>query len=219
MCSLGGVSRNKGQSVIGCSLFFGLLILLGSLTASGEPAADEKIDQTYPSLPFSSDFGGPFKLMDHTGKQVTEQDFLGSFVILYFGYTNCPDICPTALNTIAQALEALGPEANRITPLFVNLDLERDSLEQLEQYVHFFHPRLIGLLGSERSIAMAAGAYGIRFRYVEAEGGEPLMIHSGKIFFLGPNGKVLAYFPHEASVDWLVTVMRGYLADSRSTTQ
>jgi cytochrome oxidase Cu insertion factor (SCO1/SenC/PrrC family) len=170
----------------------------------------------YPVLPFNSDYGGHFKLTDHTGKQVTDQDYLGDYVILYFGYTNCPDVCPAALYSIGQALEALGPEANRISPLFVNLDLNQDSLEQLQQYVHFFHPRFIGLVGSERSVAMAAGAYGIRYRYATNEDGSTQMIHSGKIFFLGPNGKVLTYFPHEASVDWLVTVMREYLTDSGS---
>jgi protein SCO1/2 len=191
-------------------------MLVVSLAASGEPAADNKSDQAYPALPFSSDFGGSFNLMDHTGKQVTDRDFLGGYVILYFGYTNCPDVCPTALHSIGQALVALGLEADKISPLFVNLDLKRNSLEQLEQYVHFFHPRFIGLIGSERSVAMAAGSYGIRYRYTKNEDGSTQMIHSGKIFFLGPNGKVLTYFPHEASVDWLVTVIRGYLTDPGS---
>jgi protein SCO1/2 len=189
-----------------------------SLMASGEPAANDQVDQVYPTLPFSSDFGGPFKLMDHTGKQVSDHDFFGGYVILYFGYTNCPDVCPAALHTIGQALVALGPEADKITPLFVNLDLERQSLEQLQQYVHFFHPRFIGLIGSERSVAMAAGSYGIRYRYAKNEDGSTQMIHSGKIFFLGPKGKVLTYFPHEASVDWLVTVMRSYLPDRELAT-
>jgi cytochrome oxidase Cu insertion factor (SCO1/SenC/PrrC family) len=217
MCALGGVSRGKNLLRPGCAWVSALSLLVVSLATSGESVGDAT-DQTYPALPFSSDFGGHFKLTDHTGKQVTDKDFLGGYVILYFGYTNCPDVCPAALYTIGQALEALGPEADKIVPLFVNLDLEQDSLEQLQQYVHFFHPRFVGLVGSERSVAMAAGSYGIRYRYAKNEDGTTQMIHSGKIFFLGPNGKVLAYFPHEASVDWLVTALTGYLADSESET-
>jgi len=154
-------------------------------------------------LPFSSDFGGPFELIDHNGLTVSDEDYLGRYVILYFGYTNCADTCPTALHAIGQALIKLGADAENITPLFVNLDLERESLQQLQQYAQYFHPSFIGLTGSERALAMAAGAYGIRYRYARAEDGSTLMVHSGKIFLLAPSGEVLEYFPHEASAEWL----------------
>lgn len=201
MCPLGRVAGGRSCR----SVLLGLIMTGISGLSPGVFALDSGSSQTYPKLPFSTDFGGPFELIDHNGQAVSEQDFFGRYVILYFGYTHCADICPTALHTIGRALVRLGDDAEKVTPLFVNLDLERDSLEQLQQYVHFFHPSFIGLTGSERTIAMAAGAYGIRYRYAKNEDGSTLMVHSGKIFLLAPNGEVLEYFPHEVSADWLVT--------------
>jgi protein SCO1 len=165
-------------------------------------------EKQYPTLPFASDFGGSFRLTDHTGRVVTDEDFRGQYVILYFGFTDCADICPLALHSIGRALKQIEPLSDHITPLFVNLDHEKDSLQAMQQYVHFFHPRFIGLTGSEQSIRSAAGSYGIRYRYVKNDDGSIEMAHSGKIFLLGPDGNVLSYFPHEASVDWLATVMK-----------
>jgi cytochrome oxidase Cu insertion factor (SCO1/SenC/PrrC family) len=201
MCSLGRVAGGRSCR----SLFFGLVVAGFLCLPPAVFAIDGESSQKYPKLPFSTDFGGPFELIDHNGHKVSEQDFLGRYVILYFGYTNCADICPTALYAIGQTLIKLGGDAEKITPLFVNLDLERDSLVQLEQYVHFFHPSFIGMTGSERALARAAGAYGIRYRYARNEDGSTLMVHSGKIFLLAPSGEVLEYFPHEVSVDWLLT--------------
>jgi cytochrome oxidase Cu insertion factor (SCO1/SenC/PrrC family) len=186
-----------------------IIALLGAVVADAG-------NNQYPALPFSSDFGGSFKLTDHTGRVVTDGDFHGKYVILYFGYTDCPDICPLALSSIAQSLNRLEPDYSRITPLFVNLDPAKDSLENLEQYVHYFHPNFIGLTGSERAISLAAGSYGIRYRYVKNDDGTMVMEHSGKIFFIGPDGDVLTYFPHEASVDWMATVMDRHLRDGQA---
>jgi protein SCO1/2 len=209
--------RPLGRVIAGtqCRAILLILAVLVTQYLSSVVSADdgEKIKQ-YPPLPFSSDFGGTFELIDHNGLKVSERDFLGHHVILYFGYTNCADICPTALHSIGRALFKLGGDAEKITPLFVNLDLERDSLEQLQQYVHFFHPSFIGLTGSERAIAMAAGAYGIRYRYAKNPDGSTLMIHSGKIFLLAPSGEVLEYFPHEASVDWLVAGLARHVSQT-----
>lgn len=183
-----------------------IIALLGAVVADAG-------NNQYPALPFSSDFGGSFRLTDHTGRVVTDRDFHGKYVILYFGYTDCPDICPLALSSIAQSLNRLEPDSSRITPLFVNLDPAKDSMEDLEQYVHYFHPRFIGLTGSERAISLAAGSYGIRYRYVKNDDGSTVMEHSGKVFFIGPDGDVLTYFPHEASVDWMTSVMERHLRD------
>jgi protein SCO1/2 len=184
--------------------FLGVLMAIVLYLPSLVFAAGEESSKQYPRLPFSSDFGGTFQLTDHNGRKVSDRDFLGNYVILYFGYTSCADICPAALHTIGQALVKLGEDADNITPLFVNLDPERDSLQELQQYVHFFHPSFVGLTGSEGAIARAAGAYGIRYRYAKNDDGTTLMVHSGKIFMLAPTGEVLEYFPHEASIDWLV---------------
>ena len=213
MCPLGKLIGGR----LAGSVFFGLAVAIMHCLSPLVYAVDGESTRQYPVLPFSSDFGGSFELIDHNGLKVSEQDYLGRYVILYFGYTNCADVCPTALHTIGQALYKLGVESKEITPLFVNLDLERDSLEQLQQYVHFFHPSFIGLTGSERAIARAAGAYGIRYRYAKNEDGSTLMIHSGKIFLLAPDGQVLEYFPHEASVDWLVAGMARHVGEAEES--
>jgi protein SCO1/2 len=185
------------------AFFLGVVIVVVQCSPSLALAVEEKSGNQYPKLPFSSDFGGAFQLTDHNGRKVSDRDFLGNYVILYFGYTSCADICPTALHAIGQALVKLGEDASQVTPVFVNLDPERDSLSQMREYVHFFHPSFVGLTGSEGEIGRAAGAYGIRYRYAKNDDGSTLMVHSGKIFLLAPAGRVLDYFPHEASVDWL----------------
>ncbi len=174
-------------------------------------AAEKKDVATYPALPFVSDYGGTFTLTDQTGRIVTDRDLFGQFTILYFGYTNCADICPMALHTIGTALTDMGEMGERITPLFVNLDTSNNSLGDLKLYVEYFHPRLVGLTGTVQQIRAAASAYRIRYRPFKDKDGTPLIVHSGKIFFLGPKGKVLAYFPHEAPVEWLVQAMTQHM--------
>ena len=99
--------------------------------------------------------GGPFTLTDQTGKRVTDQDFRGQFLLLFFGYTNCPDVCPTALQIMAAALDKLGANARRITPVLISVDPDHDTPALLASYVASFHPRLIGLTGSPAEIALA----------------------------------------------------------------
>ena len=96
--------------------------------------------------------GGPFTLTDHTGKRVTDQDFRGRFMLVFFGFTYCPDVCPTALQVMAAALEKLGRKAEQITPVLITVDPERDTPEQMAMYVKSFHPRLVGLTGTPAEI-------------------------------------------------------------------
>jgi len=158
----------------------------------------------YPPLPFASDYGGKFKLTSHEGKLVTQKYFYGRHLILYFGFTDCPDTCPTALLTIGNTLEQLGPLGEGIIPLFINLDPERTSLENMKKYVGYFHPRFLGLTGTAAQIKTAATGYQVRYRAFIQKNGTQSIVHSGKIFFVGPDGKVIAYYPHEAPSRWLV---------------
>ena len=193
------------------AFFKSLRLIAGIFLLSAAAGSIHAVEKKYPDLPFASDYGGPFDLIDHTGQPMTDQSFHGRYVILYFGYTNCADTCPLALSTITHALTQMGPLADDVTPVLINLDPGAGTLAALEEYVHYFHPRMIGLTGSERALAAAAGGYGIRYRYAKNEDGSTLMIHSGKIFFIGPNGDVLTYFPHEATSDWLATTMSRYV--------
>jgi protein SCO1/2 len=144
--------------------------------------------------------GGPFTLTDHTGRTVTERDFAGRAVLLYFGYSYCPDVCPTELGTIASALDAMGAAGERVTPVFITIDPERDTQAALADYVSRFHPRMIGLTGTPEQIAQAARAYRVYFAKVRPrDSTDYLMDHSSFIYFVGPDGRVRSLFRPETT--------------------
>lgn len=143
--------------------------------------------------------GGPFSLIDHNGTPVTHADFRGRLMLVYFGYTYCPDVCPTALSGIAEALDILADGADEIVPVFVTVDPERDPSEALADYVGVFHPRMVGLGGSNDQVAAAARTFRVFFAKVLEEGGGPedyLMDHSAYTYLMDREGKYLVHFPH-----------------------
>ena len=111
--------------------------------------------------------GGPFSLTDQDGRKVTDKDFLGKYMLVFFGYTYCPDICPTELQVMSAALDNLGAKADDIQPIFITFDPQRDTPEVLKQYVTNFHPRLIALTGTPEEIAVAAKAYRVFYSKLE----------------------------------------------------
>ena len=121
--------------------------------------------------------GGPFELIDHTGKPRTERDFRGKLMLVYFGFTYCPDICPTDLQAIGQTLDKLGAEADSVQPLFITVDPERDTAQHLAEYVPMFHPRLIGLTGSAEAIRKAADAYKVYYAKVDPRKDDRRLLH------------------------------------------
>jgi cytochrome oxidase Cu insertion factor (SCO1/SenC/PrrC family) len=142
--------------------------------------------------------GGPFTLTDHTGKRVTDQDFRGRFMMVFFGFTFCPDVCPTALQVMAAALDKIGSKAEQITPVLITVDPERDTPEQMAMYVKSFHPRLVGLTGSPEEIAAVAKAYRAYFKRVpdpKSSGGYT-MDHSAIIYVMGPDGAFRTHFTY-----------------------
>lgn len=153
--------------------------------------------------------GGPFTLTDHTGKRVTEKDFAGKFTLVFFGYTSCPDICPAELQVISAALDQLGERAKNVTPLFITVDPERDTVRKMASYVGNFHERLVGLTGSVEEIRAVVKAYRIYSGKVEHEhpGGkaehghassEYLLDHSSVVYLMSPAGEYLAHFSYGA---------------------
>ena len=143
--------------------------------------------------------GGPFRLSDQSGKAVTEQDYQGRFMLVYFGYTFCPDMCPLGLQTIAQALDELPPELQeRIAPLFITIDPERDTVAVMKDYVGQFHPRLVGLTGSEAEIAQAVRAYRVYASRsaTTAADGSYLVDHSTFTYLMDENGRYVTHFGH-----------------------
>ncbi|MEI9925109.1 MAG: SCO family protein [Bradyrhizobium sp.] len=140
--------------------------------------------------------GGPFELTDQTGHRRTDADFRGKLVVLYFGYTYCPDVCPTELQSISLALDKLGAAAETVQPVFITVDPERDTPARLAEFVASFHPRLIGLTGSLADIKKTAIAYRTFFAKNSATApGEYSVDHTGFIYLIGKDGHYLGFLP------------------------
>jgi len=146
--------------------------------------------------------GGPFTLVDHTGETRTAADFQGRPMLVFFGYTHCPDVCPTGLQTMSDALDRLEPAtAERIQPLFVTIDPARDTAEAMADYVEHFHPALVGLTGTSEQVAKAAKSY--RVYYAKQGEGEAdyLMDHSTFTYLMDAKGEYVTHFAHGISAD------------------
>lgn len=141
--------------------------------------------------------GGPFALTDQTGKRVTEKDFTGKYMLIYFGFTFCPDVCPTELQVMSGALDELGADATKVQPIFVTVDPDRDTPEVLARYVKQFNPRLVGLTGSAQDIAAIAKEYRVYYEKVkdDSSSDDYSMDHSSIIYLMGPDGGFLTFFP------------------------
>jgi cytochrome oxidase Cu insertion factor (SCO1/SenC/PrrC family) len=149
--------------------------------------------------------GGPFELVDSKGNTITEKDLLGAYTLIYFGYTFCPDVCPTGLQTAATALELLpSRKSNKVVSLFITVDPERDTPEVMGEYVQHFHKSLVGLSGTQEQIDQAVKSYRVYYRKVVEEGNDPddyLVDHSAFQYLMGPDGKYLAHFNHSISAE------------------
>ena len=158
--------------------------------------------------------GGSFTLVDHHGKSRVDEDFRGEHLLIYFGYTYCPDVCPTALSDMALVMDALGDEADKLRPMFITIDPSRDTPERLKPYVANFHPKLVGLTGSEAAVAAAAKAYRVYFAKskTEAGSGEYLMDHTSIIYLMGPDGRYLTHFTHGVTAETMAKRIREKLS-------
>ena len=142
--------------------------------------------------------GGPFTLTDHNGREVTEKTFLGKYMLVFFGFTFCPDVCPTELQVITTALDQMGPEADAIQPVFITVDPERDTPEVLKAYVSNFGPRLLGLTGTPEQVAAAAKAFRVYYAKVKNSGSaaDYMMDHSTIIYLMGPDGRFVKHMTY-----------------------
>lgn len=157
--------------------------------------------------------GGPFTLVDGDGRTVTEQSFHGKWMLIYFGYTFCPDVCPTSLSVVAAALDKLAPaQADKVVPVLVTVDPARDTPAVMKEYVAAFHPRMVGLTGSAEQVSAAMKAfkvYGAR-----AKGGDDqtyTVDHSSILYLMGPDGRFVAHFPHGTTADDLAAALQKHL--------
>jgi cytochrome oxidase Cu insertion factor (SCO1/SenC/PrrC family) len=158
--------------------------------------------------------GGPFALIDHTGKLRTDEDFRGELLLIYFGYSYCPDVCPTDLQQIGLAVDGLGARAEVVQPLFITLDPERDTAVHLAEYVPLFHPRLIGLTGSAEQIRRVALAYKVYYAKYPPDSSDYVIDHSSFIYLVDKAGKYIGFFPPGTTADRMIEIINLNLSDS-----
>jgi protein SCO1/2 len=191
------------------ALFLGLAVLLGVLAYDfraffpsglrGEQVAPVSI-------------GGGFTLVDQNGAMRNADDFRGKLMLVYFGYTYCPDACPTALQDMSQAIDLLGEKADAVQPIFITIDPARDTVEQMKLYASNFHPRLIALTGTPEQIAEAAKGYRVYYekgKGIDAE--NYLMNHTGFIYLMGRDGKYLSHFSPGVAAEQMAAAIEKHL--------
>lgn len=161
---------------------------------------------------------GPFSLVDHNGRNVTDKDYRGKFMLVFFGYTYCPDVCPTELGAMADALDLLGADAAKVQPIFITVDPERDTPEVLAEYVGVFYPTLVGLTGTPEQIAAAAESYYARYNKMSSlsedeDGGDDdyFVGHTSSTYLIGPNGRDLHVFNYGDAPEVMAARIRHFI--------
>ena len=183
----GRASPNRGYALVGVLLALLLFATGGFLWFSGQRQGG---------------VGGAFTLVNGQGQTVTDRTFRGKYMLVYFGYTHCPDVCPTTLSDVAAALRQLGPKAARIVPVFITVDPARDTPAVMARYTALFSARIVGLTGSAAQIAQVAGEYHVYYaKHVTGPGPDDYsMDHSSVLYLMGPDGQFIAPIAAEGSV-------------------
>ena len=186
-----------------------LLVLLAFLAGLGALFAVLLLvvrPETAAMVPSAAAIGGPFRLTDQNGRTVTDGDLKGEPYLVFFGFTHCPDVCPTTLMELSDVLDKLGPDAARIHALFITVDPERDTPAELKDYLSGFNPRFEGLTGDPAAIAEVAKGYRVYMKKVPLDGGDYTMDHTALVYLMDKNGKFVAPFnlkrrPEDAAAD------------------
>jgi len=189
---------------------FGGLAILGAGVLIGLEHRDRP--RGAPGTLLASAIGGPFRLVDQDGKTVTDADLKGKWSLIYFGYTHCPDACPTALNDIAVALDELGPKRAAVRPVFITVDPERDTPEVLKAYVTAFDAPILALTGTPEEIAQAAKGYRVYYAKHPEAGGDYSMDHSSVIYVMDPQGRFTASFTQQNPPEEIAERLKKLLA-------
>ncbi len=182
----------------------GLLLVFGAIVfVTGRSSS--------PIGPAVAAVGGPFHLVDQDGKQVSDQDMKGRPFLVFFGFTHCPDVCPTTLFELSQLLHALGPDADRVGALFITVDPERDTPAALKEYLSNFDPHLRGLTGDPAAIGAAIKAYRVYAKKVPLEGDDYTMDHTALVYLMDKNGRFVAPFNMKRTAEAEAADLRDYL--------
>jgi protein SCO1 len=164
-----------------------------------------------PGLPQVAAIGGPFNLTDQNGRTVTDGDLKGRPFLVFFGFTHCPDICPTTMFEISEIMRKLGPDGDRVGAVFITVDPERDTAKALKDYVSSFDPRIIALTGDEAAIAAVAKSYRAVYRKVPLKEGGYTMDHTAIVYLMGKDGRFVTPFNMRRTTDAATTELRKYL--------
>ncbi len=200
--------RGRFLTVIVAGFLIGALAGAAALIVTRAPTGPE-VATTGTAL-----IGGPFTLVGRDGKPVTDRAFRGKYMLIFFGFTHCPDICPAELQVMSAALDELGPKANEIIPIFITLDPERDTPPVVTGYVMNFSPRFVGLTGSPEQIAEAAKAYRVTYSKFQEEGAKPddySIDHSALVYLMGKDGEYLTHFAYGTPAAKMAETLRRYL--------
>jgi cytochrome oxidase Cu insertion factor (SCO1/SenC/PrrC family) len=162
----------------------------------------------------AASIGGPFTLTDGSGQPVTDKTYRGKYMLVYFGYTFCPDVCPTTLNDVAQAMDKLGARADKIDPLFITIDPARDTPDVVKQYAAAFSPRLQGLTGTAAQIATVAREYRVYYapHKTGPNPGDYTMDHSSILYLMDPSGQFVGIIRADEGADKMASDLRTYLS-------
>lgn len=200
--------RPRPQFVLAAALLGGLMIL-----GAGAFVALELHDSSHGAegTLLSAAIGGPFKLIDQNGHTVTNTDLKGKWLLVYFGYTHCPDACPTALNNMALALSDIGAEKGEVRPVFITIDPQRDTAPVMKDYVSAFDAPIVALTGSDAAIAQAAKEYRVYYAKHPEPGGDYSMDHTSIIYVMDPKGRFTASFSGEDPPDQIAARLKKLL--------
>jgi protein SCO1/2 len=191
-------AARRGIVIFAIGLVVVALMLVGEYFFLGAPdlPLGQRLDAV--EAPGSVAIGGDFTLVGQTGATRHPADFRGKLMLVYFGYTYCPDVCPTELQKMSEAVDLLGARGDAVQPIFVTIDPQRDTVEQMKEYAANFHPRLVALTGSAEQVAAAARAYRVFYQQVKQADGTYVMDHSSVVYLMGRDGSYLAHFGAES---------------------
>ena len=174
--------------------------------------SDAPVAAAVPGAALPVEFGGPFSLIDHQGRPRSREDFLGEFRIIYFGYTECPDTCATAMGNLAAVLDELADDGHLLGCLFITIDPQYDTPERLAEYLAPIHPRFLGLTGDAEEIDRLQKTFQVHAGEVADKGGfERLYEHQPLGFLMGPKGRILTLFPPLLPTAVIARIIHGYL--------
>jgi protein SCO1 len=187
-----------GAFVAGLVLCFGIVMLVTGQANS-------------PIRPAAAAIGGPFHLTDQDGRPVSDEDFRGKPFLVFFGYTHCPDVCPTTLFDVSEVMRRLGPDADKTAALFITVDPERDTPASLKDYLGSFDPHLHGITGAPDAVAAVAKEYRVYYKKVPTENGDYSMDHTAIVYLMDKNGHFVAPFSLRRTPEASADDLRRYL--------